>query len=116
MSRAINLRRSIGWALTDIDGRVECVSRDLQRFCGGRRIARGHDFFRLFPDHEKAVRFDVTVALTGWPAGRMIVIDAMSAQPVAVRYLISRRLFASIEGAGLYWQVEFQEIGGDSQD
>ena len=115
MSKVINLRRSNGWALTDIDGRVEFVSRDVQRFCGGRRIARGYDVFRLFPDHEKAVRFDVTVALTGWPAARSIVIDTMSAKPVAVRYVISRRLPAGREDVGLFWQIQFQEIG-DSQD
>ena len=117
MSSDTALRRSNGWALTDIDGRVEQVSRDIQRFCGGRRIVRGDDVLRLFPDQEKAVRFDMTVALTGWPAARMIVIDAMSAKPVAVRYWISRRLpRSSGEGAGLFWQMEFQEIGGDAQD
>lgn len=114
MANVTNLRRSRGWALTDTEGRVEVVSRDVQRFCGGRRIARGHDMLRLFPDREKAVRFDMMVALMGWPSGRMVVIDAMSAQPVAVRYLISPRLTGGGEGAGLFWRIEFQEIGGDS--
>ena len=114
MVNVTNLRRSRGWALTDTEGRVELVSQDVQRFCGGRRIARGHDVLRLFPDQEKAVRFDMTVALMGWPSGRMIVIDAMSAQPVAVRYLISPRLSGRGEGAGLFWRIEFQEISGDS--
>ena len=115
MSKVVNPRRASGWALTDVEGRVESVSRDVQRLCGGTRVARGHDLFRLFTGYEKAVRFDMTVALTGWPAARQIVIEAMSAKRIAVRYLISRRIFQGLGGAGLHWHIEFEEID-DAQD
>jgi hypothetical protein len=110
MSKVVSVQRSSGWALTDLDGRVESVSRAVQKLWAGRRIARGYDFFRLFPDHEKVVRFDVTVALTGWPAARQIVVDMMTARPIAVRYLVSRRIVDGAGGAGLHWHMEFEEI------
>jgi hypothetical protein len=62
-----------------------------------------HNLLRLFPRHSKALVFDIEVALTGWPTGRVLPMWRGHATRCALRYTVSRRIDA--ERLQLFWEL-----------
>lgn len=70
-------------------------------------LRRGDNLLLLFPSYGKALVFDIEVALTGWPTGRTVLMKPFGAQPVAVRYRVSRHVGG--DGVALFWQLQRDE-------
>lgn len=83
--------------VTDASGRIETISRGARALLRGRGAECGRSLLECFPEHRKALVFDIDVARTGWPTERTLKADWTG---VAVRYRVSRLLVSG----GLYWE------------
>lgn len=90
------------WVITDVYGEIQSCSRPARDLLGMRRPGR-YNLLQFFPRHSKALVFDIEVALTGWPAGRVLPSWRGAATRSVFRYTVSRRLDA--EGLQLFWQL-----------
>ena len=99
-------RSHVCWAVTDIEGRITALSPLAATLLGIGHEDR-ENLLRFFPQHRRQVVFDMQVALTGWPAARSTVLAPLAARPVAVRYLVSRRVLQP--AVELHWTFDLAE-------
>jgi len=104
-----------GWAVTDVDGRIETVSSGAPLLFGVERLARGDNLLEYFPLLRKALQFDIALALGGWPAERAVIMHS-AVGPVTLRYRVSRRYQELSSSAGLYWSLCTCRGDGDMGD
>lgn len=90
------------WAFTDVEGRIEAMSRSAQMLFGIRHV-RGDDFLARLPLSRKTLRFDIAMALGGWPAQRTVTLERLHGV-VNLRYRVSRQ-FEARGGERLYWHL-----------
>lgn len=91
------------WAITDIAGRIEAVSSSARAILRIAHLDRGDSLLHFFPLHQKAVVFDIEVALAGWPTERTLTVKTPLASPMTVHYRVSRRSVPDSDG--LFWQL-----------
>ena len=92
------------WAFTDLDGRIESVSRGVGSLLGVGMLRRGDNLLNLLPLPRKALLHDIEAAWRGWPSRRTVSIAAPGLRERKVRYLVSRRL--QEVGEGLFWLLD----------
>jgi hypothetical protein len=103
--------RGLGsWAITDLDGRIEAASSGARALLGSERLSRGDSLLLLFASHERAVLFDIEVAMTGRPVERVLQLRPLAVQPIRVRYRIS--CLAATNRAGLFWELDVAPAAG----
>jgi hypothetical protein len=98
-----NLHATDAWVITDAQGRIQSISAAAHDVLGSPHLGKGDDLPGRFPSLKKALRFDMEVALTGWPTERTIVLVELSQRPVALRYRVSRKW--SADEVGLFWRL-----------
>lgn len=98
-----NLHTTVAWVRTDAQGRIQAISEAAHELLGSPRLGKGDDLPSRFAALTKALRFDMEVALTGWPAERTIVLAELTRRPVALRYRVSRN--CSDDHVGLFWRL-----------
>jgi hypothetical protein len=97
------------YVITDPDGRIQAVSR------GGRDLlhipgaTKGVSLLRYFPDHRKALLWDITIARGGWATGRRLRLGASSRDLVTIHYRVSR----IPRNGNLFW--EFKRDAADER-
>jgi hypothetical protein len=109
MTRTSTAVTAEAWAFTDLDGRIESASRDMNKLLGVGRLRRGDDLLNLFPLPRKALQHDIDAALRGWPISRDMSIDAPGFRERKIRYRVSRRLQQA--GEGLFWLLDEVSTG-----
>src|SRR5688572_3913621 len=97
------------WVFTDLDGRIESASRDIGNLLGVEGLRRGDDLLKVLPLPRKALLFDISSALQGWPSSRIISIETAWLRERRVRYRVSRRLQEA--GTGLFWLLDELSAG-----
>ena len=97
------------WAFTDLDGRIESVSRGVGHLLGVGGLRRGDNLLNLLPLPRKALLHDIDAALQGWPSSRTVTIE-VGLRERKVRYRVSRRLQHA--GEGLCWLLD--ELSSDT--
>ena len=91
MSNSV-LQFTNAWVITDAYGQIRRVSREARVLLGLGEARRGENLLRVFPEHCKALVFDIEVALTGWPTDRTLVLRPFTPRPRSIRYRVSRRI------------------------
>jgi hypothetical protein len=70
----------------------------------GRGLESGRSLLECFPEHQKALLFDIDIARAGWSTERTL---SAAWAGVTVRYRVNRLL----PGGGLYWEFRVAETG-----
>jgi hypothetical protein len=96
-----NTERERAWVDTDCEGRIERLSRAAAWLFGLSRPSADENILSFFPTHQKAVKRDIDIALTGCPEQRTAVLRPQAHDPVVVRYQVSLRLMNV--NVGLHW-------------
>jgi hypothetical protein len=106
----MTLRPTDAWAITDIYGEIQTVSREARELLGLVGGRGGENLLQLFADYAKAVVSDIETAMTGWPTGRTLPLPHASGRISAVHYRVSRRL--DTDRVELFWLLHREEYAG----
>jgi hypothetical protein len=97
------------YVITDPNGRIQAVSRGGRELLHMPMATKGRSLLRYFPEHRKALAFDITVARSGWATERTLRFGPASLDAITIRYRISR----IPRNGHLFW--EFQRADADDQ-
>ena len=95
-----------GAGVTDESGEIQTVSRGARALLRNRGIEAGRSLLTCFPDHQKALLFDIEIARAGCSTERTLSAGWTG---VAVRYRVNRLL----PGGRLCW--EFRVADSEQQ-
>src|SRR4051794_16529858 len=93
--------RERAWVDTDVEGRIQSLSRCAAELLGVGRPSSGENILWFFPIDQKAVQRDIDAALMGWPEQRTAMVNPPAREPFIVRYRVSLR-FMAVQ-VGLHW-------------